>query len=278
LSRRDGSLVEAAARLLKSGPVHTLELARHVLGLSGHPGAASAAVFSLLGGDERFRVDSEGRWTVNKGAFIGPPMESIPYAVVDVETTGGSVGRGHRITEVAVVEVREGSVVDSFHTLVNPGRPIPSFVSGLTGITDDMVRDAPTFEAIAQPLAERLQGRVFVAHNAPFDWGFVHAQLVDVLGDAPDLDRLCTVRMARHLLPDLPRRNLDALSYHFDVVIEGRHRALGDALATARIFLRLMDIARDRGIRDYGALHRIANRMAGGSRRAHGNEAGEENA
>lgn len=276
MSRRDPSLVQAAARLLESGPLHTLELAHQVLGLSGHPGAASAAVFSLLGGDERFGVDSEGRWTLRRGAFVGPPMESVPYAVVDVETTGGSVGRGHRITEIAVVEVRDGSVVDSFHTLVNPGRPIPPFVSGLTGITDHMVRGAPSFEAIAHPLVERLEGRVFVAHNAPFDWGFVYAQLVDVLGDAPELDRLCTVRMARHLLPELPRRNLDALSYHFDVMIEGRHRALGDALATARIFLRLMDVARERGIRDYGALHRIANRMSGGSRRARGATSHEE--
>ena len=107
---------------------------------------------------------------------------------------------------------------------------------------------------------ERLSGRVFVAHNAPFDWGFVHGQLTDSLGLAPDLDQLCTVRLARRRVPDLPRRNLDSVTQHFDILIEGRHRAYGDALATAQVFLRLLDLARDQGIQDLAGLTYLVDR------------------
>ncbi len=260
MSRGAPSRLEAAALFLKDGPQHTLDVARQVLSLSGHPGAASAAVFALLGSDPRFTVDGEGRWRLTGTAPVGPPLDSVSYAVVDVETTGGSVGKGHRITEVAVVEIRDGMITESWETLVNPGRTIPPFVARLTGITDEMVVDAPYFEAVADDLMSRLEGRVFVAHNAPFDWGFVNTQLTDALGLVPDLDRLCTVRLARRLLPTLPRRNLDALTQHFDVLIEGRHRAHGDAYATAQVFLRLLDVAREQGIHDLAGLTYLVDR------------------
>jgi DNA polymerase-3 subunit epsilon len=236
--------------------VHTLELAREVLGLEGHPGAASAAVFTLLGDDDRFRVDGDGRWSLAPGGtHLGTPLHDLTYAVVDVETTGGRPGRGHRITEIAVVELRDGILGAEFSSLVNPGRAIPLGIQSLTGITPEMVAGAPTFEHVAPRVAEHLEGRVFVAHNVGFDWRFVAAELTRAGIEPPDVPRLCTVRMARRLVPRLRRRNLDALSRHYRVPIANRHRAWDDALATARILLRLLDEAARRGIHDLESLH-----------------------
>lgn len=252
---RRGGLVGRAAQALGEGPLHTLELARRVLGLEGHPGAASAAVFSLLGSDDRFRVDGEGRWSLAPGArALGRPLRDLSFAVVDVETTGGAYDNGHRITDIAVVEVRDGAVVDEWRTLVRPGRSIPPMITRLTGITNAMVRGAPDFEHVAPALQERLEGRVFVAHNMRFDWRWVSAELSAAGGDPPEGPRLCTIRLARALVPGLRRRNLDALTRHFGIPIHERHRAYGDALATARVLLRLLDEAAGRGIGDLQAL------------------------
>jgi DNA polymerase-3 subunit epsilon len=259
--KNEPSLVRQAVTLLQQGEVHTLDLARKVLGLSGNPGAASSAVFSLLGSDPRFQVDPGGRWSL--AGDVGPreeDLESLAFAVVDVETTGGSPDRGHRMTEIAVVEIRDGMICRDFQTLLNPGRAIPPRIAGLTGITDAMVAPAPFFEDIAEDLLHRLEGRVFVAHNAPFDWRFVSSQLGDAIGHVPRVPKLCTVQLARRLTPELRRRNLDALTAHFGIPVHPRHRAYGDALATARVLLRLLDEARSRGVRDLAALQLLSHR------------------
>lgn len=252
-----GRLVARAAEALEKGPVHTLELARRVLGLEGNPGAASAAVFTLLGPDARFHVDGEGTWRLSRDARVGPGLREERYAVVDVETTGGSYRRGHRITEIAIVQVEDGVLADSFSTLVNPGRSIPRRIQSLTGITPRMVSGAPFFEDVADRVLERLKGRTFVAHNARFDWGFVSAHLGDAIGRVPDTRPLCTVKLARRLVPKLKRRNLDSVTDFFDVRVEDRHRALGDAVAAARVLLRLLDRAEGRGVADLAALRRV---------------------
>ncbi len=248
-----------AAETLKHGPVHTLDLASAVLGLSGNAGAASAAVFTLLGSDQRFKVDSKGFWTLC-GSPPGTPLRSLRYAVVDVETTGGPYSSGHRMSELAIYEIRDGAIAEEYHTLLNPGRHIPPRIEVLTGITNEMVAAAPAFEHVAGEVAERLEGRVFVAHNVRFDWGFVSRGLVDAIGEAPRVEHLCTVQLARKLLPRIRRRNLDALASHFDIRIHPRHRAQGDALATARILLRLLDEASMLGLVDLDALRAYMRR------------------
>jgi len=251
----DASLVRSAADVLAVGPTHTLELTKKVLELSGHSGAASSAVLHLLGADPRFQVDGEGIWTLDLNVVpFGAPLDTVPFAVVDVETTGGASWRGHRITDISIVEVLDGEIVAEYETLVNPGRAIPPMITGLTGITNDMVSVAPYFDDVADEVDQRLRGRVFVAHNATFDWGFVSSELLLALGDAPDVPRLCTVRMCRRLVPALRRRNLDEVTRHFGIDIHARHRAHGDALATARVLLRLLDEASGRGIEDLETL------------------------
>jgi len=253
--------VQLAARRLEGGGVHTLQLAREVMGLTGHPGASSAAVFSLLGPDPRFAVDADGVWSL-KAAFrqVGSSLRILDYAVVDVETTGGEPHSGHRIIELAIVEIRDGVIARDYRTLVNPGRRIPHGVVTLTGITDEAVAEAPCFEQVAEEVANRLKGRVFVAQNVTFDRKFLESELLEAMGECPPAEMLCTVRMARKFLPQLRRRNLDALSRHYDIRIHGRHRAYGDALATARIFLRLLDEASSRGIHD---LHQLVTFLGG---------------
>ena len=251
------SLLQAAWELLEREPVATGEVARRVLGLNGHPGAAAAAVFALLGDDARFEVDGEGVWSLRRRARRpGAPLSRLAYAVVDVETTGGSYEGGHRMTEVAVVEVRGGVVLDVFATLVHPGRSVPRGAVGLTGITDRMLAGAPGFDEVAEEVFRRIAGRIFVAHNAGFDWGWLRAQLRDALGDVPEVERVCTISLARRLVPELRHRNLDALAEFFDIPIPRRHRASGDALATARILLRLLDRAESMGIGDLRSLKR----------------------
>ncbi len=247
--------MRSAAEALALGPKHTLDLAHEVLGLSGHDGAAAAAVFQVLSTDPRFQVDAEGVWRLDPTAApLGAPLADVRFAVVDVETTGRGTWLGDRMIEIAIVEVRGGSIVDQYETLLIPGQRISGAITGLTGITTDMVMHAPYFDHVADEVAGRLTGRVFVAHNATFDWSFVSSELVAATGEAPDVPRLCTVRMCRRLVPQLRHRNLDVLARHFGVTIHPRHRAGGDALATARVLIRLLDEAAGLGIEDVATL------------------------
>ncbi len=171
-------------------------------------------------------------------------LSALRYAVVDVETTGSSSYGGDRIMEIAVVHVRDGEAVTAADYLVNPQRPVSPYVSRLTGITWDMLQEAPTFGDIAERIREAVDGHVFVAHNARFDWRFLNMELQRVTGTALRGQQLCTVKFARKLLSHLRRRNLDALAWHYEVPIIGRHRAGGDARATAQILLRMLADAR----------------------------------
>jgi DNA polymerase-3 subunit epsilon len=120
-----------------------------------------------------------------------------------------------------------------------------------------MVADAPLFDHIASDLRLMLERRVFVAHNVAFDWGFVNDEFDRAMKFRLAVDRLCTVRLARKLLSHLPRRNLDAVSAHFEVPIQNRHRALGDADATAKVFSRMLDELGRRGIHTWREYRRF---------------------
>lgn len=198
-------------------------------------------------------------------------LHTLPYVVVDVETTGGQARGSDRVTEVAAVLVEGDRTELAFHSLIHPGRPIPWHITRLTGIDDAMVRTAPRFADIAGELAAHLVGRVFVAHNAPFDFGFLDAEFMRVaptpLGTLVS-GQLCTVRLSRRLLAHLPRRNLDAVSAHYGVTIEDRHRASGDALATAQVLRGLLRDASQRGIHTWGELDALLSKRTARARRS----------
>ena len=249
---RQGGLAALARARLAAGPMPPGPLAREVLGLARvEESIAERLVGTLLGGDSAFERTGDGFWrlTPESAAGAARSLREIPFVVVDVETTGGRPP-GDRVTEIGAVRVRGGRVEAEWSSLVNPGRPIPSFVSRLTGIHDATVAAAPPFAAVADTFIEFLGGAAFVAHNARFDWRFLNAELLRSNGGLLTNARLCTVRLARRLLPHVGRRNLDALAWLFGIEIPGRHRALPDARATARILLALLEVAEEQGVAD----------------------------
>lgn len=187
-------------------------------------------------------------------------LKSLRFAVVDCETTGTSMYRGDRIMEVAVVHVHDGDVTTVVEFLVNPQRAISPYVSRLTGITWEMVHEAPTFGDIAERIHEALEGHVFVAHNARFDWRFLSMELQRATGRGLGGRQLCTVKFARKLLTHLRRRNLDTLAWHYEVPIVGRHRAGGDARATAQVLLRMLADARRLDLDTWEQLQALINK------------------
>ena len=225
-------------------------LAGNVLGLARAPEiVAERLALALLGADPRVHRLADGRYALVPAATGQPMLEECAFAVVDVETTGARAAGSDRITEIAVVLVQGERREMLFESLVNPGRPIPGMVTSLTGITDAMVRAAPRFEDIVGDVLDALGGRVFVAHNARFDWRFVSSEIRRARDHRLYGSRLCTVRLSKRLVPVLTSRSLDAVSLHFGFENRARHRAGGDALVTAELLYRLVRLARDEGAR-----------------------------
>ena len=172
-----GTLVDRALDFLGSGPADSLSLTHNVLGVPAAPPViADRLATALLGSDPRVRRRFDSRWELVGVALGSPRIVDCTFAVVDVETTGSSPGRGDRVIEIAVAVLSQGSVNLALDTLVNPERPIPGVVTGITRISYDDVRDKPVFAEIADRVVASLAGRVFVAHNLPFDWSFVSAR------------------------------------------------------------------------------------------------------
>ena len=160
------------------------------------------------------------------------------YAIVDIETTGGYADH-HRVTEIAIYHHDGTSITDKFQTLLNPGRDIPAFITGLTGITSEMLSKQPSFEDVAKEIQNWLKDRVFVAHNAHFDYSFIKKEFEDV-GINWQPKKLCTVRLSRKIIPGLNSYSLGRLAESLGIKIPARHRADGDAEATAKIFAILL--------------------------------------
>ena len=260
----ESTLLERVLQVLRIAPATPTSLCHDVVGLPGAPAAVCDRVaIALLGADPRVRRLADGRWGLVAEAQGSPLLEDCAFAVVDVETTGMRATGSDRITEIAVVVVHGGRREVVFDSLVNPGRPIPPAVCAITNITNDMVRDAPLFHEVAEPVLAALAGRVFVAHNARFDWGFISAELRrarDLLLDGP---RLCTVRLARRLVKGIPSCGLDSLQHWFGLENLARHRAAGDALVTAELLARLLGLAREEGARTLQDLEAVQARRAG---------------
>ena len=179
------------------------------------------------------------------------PLSDTPLAIVDLETTGAHPAHD-RITEIAVLEAERGEITREWSTLVNPRIAIPPAIEALTGITAAMVADAPTFGELAAALHARLQGRLFVAHNARFDYGFLqHAfERANLRFHARTL---CTVKLSRRLYPGESRHNLDSVIARHGLRCDARHRALGDARV---VWSFLQAAERERGAAMLGAAAR----------------------
>ena len=286
----DTLLTSRALDYLKAGPADVVDLIGHICSLPGAPRiVAEHMAQAMFSGRNDFVCCADGRWMLsgqratgsgNREAgsgtladsrlqipavrvprpasrFSNDPLDKLSYVVVDTETTGGRHVGTDRITELAAVVVRNGEIVEVFETLINPQRSIPYFVSQLTNITWDMVKDAPTFDRVAPDVMRVLEGNVFVAHNAMFDWRFVASELSRSTGRKLAGRRLCTVKMARKVLPQLSRRSLDHISRYYGVENHARHRAGGDALATAKCLIRMLSDLSDRGCATWGDLETL---------------------
>jgi len=170
------------------------------------------------------------------------------YAIVDIETTGGS-SRIEKITEIAIFQHDGEKVTGEFVTLINPERNIPYFITSLTGITNEMVENAPRFFEVAKRIVEMTEGRTIVAHNARFDYSFIRQEFKS-LGYNFSRNLLDTVTLGRKLIPGHRSYSLGNICRDLGIMINGRHRAAGDALATARLFEMLM--MRDREMAGIG--------------------------
>ena len=283
----DTLLTSRALDFLAAGPADVVDLIGHICSLPGAPRiVAEHMAHAMFSGRREFVLANDGRWMladlavqpyavdrvsgIRRAVATGRPgritrsspqstesLNALSYVVVDTETTGGRAWSGDRITEIAAVVVRSGEIVEMFETLVNPQRPIPPFVTRLTNITWAMVKDAPTFDRVAPDVMRVLEGNVFVAHNMMFDWRFVSSELSRSTGRQLRGRRLCTVNIARKVLPQLSRRSLDYVSRYYGVENHARHRAGGDALATAKCLIRMMSDLSDRGCATWGDLETL---------------------
>jgi DNA polymerase-3 subunit epsilon len=159
---------------------------------------------------------------------------SKKYAIIDVEATG-SVQRVDRITEIGIVLFDGHEIEDTYTTLINPGISIPPFITRLTGISNDDVKDAPQFYEIAKDVVEWTQDRQFVAHNVSYDYRMIREEF-QRLGFDYKRDTLCTARLSRHFFPEIEKHSLSFLIKHFKIDVNSRHRAMDDAIAAAEVF------------------------------------------
>lgn len=197
--------------------------------------------FKIIYGVEAYIIDDLAKVVTNsKGQTV-----NSSFVVFDIETTGFSPVRNN-ITEIGAVKVRNGQIVDRFSAFVNPGEPIPYNIVKLTNITDDMVKDAPHIEEVMPQFKEFVGDSVLVAHNARFDTSFIFefASRQNIVFDDTFVD---TLELSRDLLPHLPRYKLDVVCADLGVSLEGHHRAVNDAEATAECFIRLMNMAVEKG-------------------------------
>jgi DNA polymerase III subunit epsilon len=163
----------------------------------------------------------------------------VLFAITDIETTGGYAG-AHGITEICVLVTDGQRIVEKFETLVNPHMPIPRHITALTGITSEMVANAPDFENIAADLYRILEGKVFVAHSVNFDYSFINAQLKQA-GYELKSPKLCTVRYGKKVFPGLPSYSLGNFCRSMNIPVHQRHRAAGDCHATCLLFFKMRE-------------------------------------
>lgn len=183
-------------------------------------------------------INTHPRWAPQESLqALGRPLRDVTFCVVDLETTGPAPGGGDRITEIGAVKVRGGEVLGEFQTLVNPDRDIPAFIAVLTGISNSMVSTSPRINSVLPAFIEFAAGSVLVAHNAPFDVGFLRTAATELDIGWPDFEVLDTVKLARHVVTkdEAPNHKLGTLARVFRTETTPNHRALADARATVDV-------------------------------------------
>lgn len=262
-----GTLLRRAHELLESLGQPTPEdlLIKHLFGAEGPAGKhalwtmllrqilRSSTLFEFEEVEET-GAESGLRWSLTAWRTTQQRLDEIEFVVLDTETTGVRPGPD-RVIEIAGVRLRGGEAINSFHSLVNPGRRIPPFITQFTGITQDMLNEAPSAQEVLPAFLRFIDGAIIVGHNLGFDTGFL-AYEAQLQGNVFPLDGLDTLPLARRFLPGLRRFKLELVARHLNISASHFHRALNDARVTAAIFLHLLELARQQGMCTLGHLRR----------------------
>ncbi len=239
----DSTLVQEVFDLARQagGRAGFIQIAESVLRLNNSTvDLAAALVQDLIENDPRFQVQGNELVILDDNAE-GRLLSETDFVVVDVEAIG-SRATPTRVIEIGACRVRGGEIIAEYETLLNPGLPLPRFIAELTGIKSDMLIGAPQFADIAEPWLGFIGDSVLVAHNSNFDFTLLNQEVNRVYpGCRMRNPEICTVQLARRVFPNLENHRLDALADHCGFEIAQRHRAAGDARATARVLLRLLD-------------------------------------
>ncbi len=166
------------------------------------------------------------------------------FSVLDFETTGTSPPNSRAI-EIGIVRIEKGKITENYHSLLNPGQYIPPFITALTGITNEDIIGAPSFETISQEVKEFIDGSILIGHNLPFDFAFLKSEFERADIQLPKLEQICTLKISRKIFPELKSKSLGNMVKHFKIQHKNVHRALGDALVTAKLFLKLLEKLKD---------------------------------
>jgi len=246
----DSVLVQEAYELAvaNGGRVTTSEIVDSVFQLShADESLATLLVSDLVRNDPRFHI-SNGVVEIVSDDVEQRPLDEVDFVVLDVEAIT-TPPLPPTIIELGASRVRGRKTLDEFQTLINPERPVPRFITSLTGITDEALRAAPKFANIVDDWLKFTGDAVLVAHNTSFDLPLLNREIARVFpGCRLRNGDLCTVKLARRLVPELDGHNLDSLAEHFAIAHAQRHRAASDALVTAQVLIRLLDQLREHGV------------------------------
>jgi DNA polymerase III epsilon subunit family exonuclease len=262
----DSSLVDETFEFVNDngGRASFLTIAETIFSLGNiTPDLAASLVRELVQNDRRFLIEAECLATQPEPS-ASTSLRDLEFVVLDVEAAHERKMPA-RIIEIGAYRVRGGEVLDEFETLINPETSVPKFLANLTGISDEMLTSAPRFAEIACSFLDFIGDSVLVAHNANFDLPLLNREINRVFaGHRLRNAHLCTVDLARRLVPQLDSHRLDAVTAYFQVDIPRRHRAADDALATARVFLHLLDYLAENGISTLADARRFQTKLPEG--------------
>jgi DNA polymerase III epsilon subunit family exonuclease len=260
----DSVLVDETVELLRvnGGRAPVVHVADIVLKLPNlETDVALLLITDLIKDDIRLQLTDNQELELVFEDFDHRPLNQTDFVVVDLETTGGKTPQG-RIIEIGAYRISNGSIVSEFQSLINPQVSIPPFVSTLTGISDTMVRSAPLFSEVVNSWLEFAGSSVLVAHNALFDVGALNFEISRVYEGRRMINpQLCTVSLTRRVIPGLPNYRLHTVAEHLSIPIQNRHRASGDALATALIFIELLASLQYHGVSDLAGLRSFSLKL-----------------
>ena len=255
----DSLLISETIELLQSygGRASAVNVVDYVMKISKPaPDLAKTLVSDLIEIDPRLKLNEDIVELVETD-FASRKLLESNFVVFDLETTGAKCPPC-RVTEIGAYRVKNGEIDAEFHTLINPETPIPTFISQLTGITDEMVKNAPKFREIVLDFLDFIGDSVLVAHNASFDMRFLNHE-IGIIYEKYRLanPHLCTVQLSRKLLPHIENHRLNTVAEYFSVSLVNHHRADEDARATAHIFINLLKDLQERGVHDYASAKKL---------------------